>query len=235
MISISILFFANFKTLTGTNRVNITVPAGTKLSDLKNLLIRSYPSLEFPMMNVLSAINQEYILDDALIPDNCEVAFFPPVSGGTQIQETIIKITTESLDLDRLIEKITFPSTGAACIFTGMVREITSRGISHKTDYLEYEAFIPMAESKMQQIANEIRHRWPSIEGIIIIQRIGKLSSQTPTIIIACSAAHRDTGIFEAARYGIDRVKEIVPIWKKEIGPDGEKWIEGEYHPKAGD
>jgi molybdopterin synthase catalytic subunit len=92
-----------------------------------------------------------------------------------------------------------------------------------------------MAETKMLQVADEIRERWPEVEGILIVQRIGRLAPGTPTIVIACSAAHRDTGIFEASRYGIDRLKEIVPIWKKEITPEGETWVEGEYHPQKGD
>ena len=92
-----------------------------------------------------------------------------------------------------------------------------------------------MAMEKMGQLANEIRERWPTVEGIAIVQRIGHLPAGTPTVLIACTAAHRDTGIFEAARYGIDRLKEIVPIWKKEIGPDGEIWVEGTYHPDRRD
>jgi len=92
-----------------------------------------------------------------------------------------------------------------------------------------------MAETKMKQVAEEIRRRWPSIEGIAIVQRIGRLYPKTPTVLIACTAAHRDTGVFEAARYGIDRLKEIVPIWKKEVGPNGEFWVEGDYIPGAQD
>jgi molybdopterin synthase catalytic subunit len=92
-----------------------------------------------------------------------------------------------------------------------------------------------MAEAKMKQVADEIRAQWPTVEGIAIVQRIGPLDPGTPTVLIACSAAHRDTGVFEAARYGIDRLKEIVPVWKKEIGPNGEEWVEGEYVPKPED
>lgn len=91
------------------------------------------------------------------------------------------------------------------------------------------------AEAKMKQVADEIRERWPTIEGIAIVQRIGRLYPRTPTVLIACTAAHRDTGVFEAARYGIDRLKEIVPVWKKEVGPNGEEWIEGDYIPKPGE
>jgi molybdopterin synthase catalytic subunit len=159
---------------------------------------------------------------------------FPPVSGGSEFP-TIFRITEEALDLDDLVAAITLPTTGAACFFTGMVRGLTSRENPHETIYLEYEAYRPMAEAKMQQVADEIRSRWSSVEGIAIIQRIGRLEPGTPTVLIACTAAHRDTGVFEAARYGIDRLKEIVPVWKKEVGPQGQSWVEGAYYPRAED
>jgi len=148
---------------------------------------------------------------------------------------TIFSITPDEIDLNDLLSKITLTSTGAAAIFAGMVRGTTSRGEAHDTDYLEYEAYIPMAEAKMKQVADEIRLKWPIVEGIAIVQRIGKLYPRTPTVLIACTAAHRDTGVFDAARYGIDRLKEIVPIWKKEVSPGGESWVEGHYVPKAGE
>lgn len=149
----------------------------------------------------------------------------------SQSYPTIFAISQASLDLDELLAGITLPSTGAACIFTGMVRGVTTRGDPHETSCLEYEAYQPMAEAKMRQVADEIRQRWPSVEGIAIVQRVGRLEASTPTVLIACTAAHRDTGVFEAARYGIDRLKEIVPIWKKEFGPGGEFWVEGDYLP----
>ncbi len=148
---------------------------------------------------------------------------------------TIYSITKEQIDVNELLDKITLASTGAAAIFTGIVRGATLRGESHQTVYLEYEAYVPMAQAKMKQVADEIRSRWPEVEGIAIVQRIGKLYPRTPTVLIACTAAHRDTGVFDAARYGIDRLKEIVPIWKKEVGPNGEYWVEGEYFPKPGE
>lgn len=148
---------------------------------------------------------------------------------------TIFSITEDEIDLNHLLAQVTLPSTGAAAIFTGMVRGKTIRGDAHETQFLEYEAYVPMAEAKMQQVADEIRAKWPVIEGIAIVQRIGKLYPKTPTVLIACTAAHRDTGVFEAARYGIDRLKEIVPIWKKEVRPNGEFWVEGDYIPKAGE
>ena len=148
---------------------------------------------------------------------------------------TIFSITEDEIDLNDLLARITLTSTGAAAIFTGMVRGLTTRMDPHETTYLEYESYKPMAEAKMKQVADEIRERWNTIEGIAIVQRIGKLYPRTPTVLIACTAAHRDTGVFEAARYGIDRLKEIVPVWKREIGPKGEEWVEGDYIPRLGE
>jgi len=144
---------------------------------------------------------------------------------------TITLVTEDALDLGGLLDRITLPASGAAAVFTGMVRGVTGGDDPHETVYLEYEAYVPMAEAKMRQVAEEIRARWPSVQGIAIVQRVGRLYPRTPTVLIACTAAHRDTGVFEAARYGIDRLKEIVPVWKKEVGPHGETWIEGEYLP----
>lgn len=148
---------------------------------------------------------------------------------------TIVAITENELDLNTLLADVTLESTGAAAIFSGMVRGITTRGDAHQTKYLEYEAYLPMAEAKMHQIADEIRTRWPTVEGIALVQRVGVLYPKTPVVFIICTSAHRDTGVFDAARYGIDRLKEIVPVWKKEVGPGGEEWVEGEYHPKPGE
>ncbi len=148
---------------------------------------------------------------------------------------TVVAITEDEIDLNVLIAQVTMDSTGAAAIFTGMVRGVTSRDNPHETVYLEYESYKPMAEAKMNQVAEEIRSRWPAVQGIAVIQRVGRLYPRTPTVLIACTAAHRDTGVFEAARYGIDRLKEIVPIWKKEVSPTGESWVEGDYFPKPGE
>lgn len=142
---------------------------------------------------------------------------------------TITLITENELDLNDLLKQIALSSDGAVAMFTGLVRGVTGRDHPHETDYLEYEAYQPMAEAMMKQVAEEIRARWNTIEGIAIVQRIGRLYPCTPTVFIACASPHRDTGVFEAARYGIDRLKQIVPVWKKEVGPNGKEWVEGDY------
>ena len=106
---------------------------------------------------------------------------------------TIYSITEDEIDLNALVDSITLISTGAAAIFTGMVRGETLRGDAHETVYLEYEAYKPMAEAKMKQVAAEIRAKWPVIEGIAIVQRIGRLYPRTPTVLIACSAEEEES------------------------------------------
>lgn len=236
-MKITLLFFATLKDRARTNRTELSLPEGATIATLKTLVAEHYPDTAPALPTCISSRNKEFAADTDALADGDEVAFFPPVSGGSDSRPlpTIFKITNEVLDLDALVQAITLPTTGAACVFTGMVRGETQRGEAHQTTYLEYEAYVPMAEAKMQQVADEIRERWPVVEGIVLVQRIGRLEAGTPTILIACSAAHRDTGVFEAARYGIDRLKEIVPVWKKEVGPNGQEWIEGHYAPTAED
>lgn len=234
MVKIKVLLFANIRERIGKKELTLEFEDQPSVQEFKQWLGEEYPDVQVLMPTVLVAINQEYVDENILIPDGAEVALFPSVSGGSEFP-TIFKITEEELDLNQLVESITLPTTGAACVFTGMVRGETSRGQSFTTEFLEYQAYQSMAESKMRQVAEEIREHWTSVEGIAIVQRIGTLFPGTPTVLIACTAAHRDTGVFEASRYGIDRLKEIVPIWKKEVGPDGEEWIEGGYVPKPGE
>jgi molybdopterin synthase catalytic subunit len=233
-MEITILFFAHFKDRAGTSRAQLSLPDGATVADLKPALLERFPGLEGLVERSLFSVNQEFAFDGDPLPPGAEVAVFPPVSGGTDFPQ-VLRVTFDPLDLNELTAAITQPTTGAVCLFTGIVRGETSRGQAHTTAALEYEAYIPMAEAKLAQVADEVRQRWPAVEGIVIVQRIGRLDPGTPTVLIACSAAHRDTGVFEAARYGIDRLKEIVPIWKKEIGPDGQRWVEGDYIPGEGD
>jgi len=231
-IHLKVLFFASLREYTGVRQVELELANGASVQALRALLGAQFPKLAPHLASALVSVNREFAFEDDLLPDGAEIGVFPRVSGGaSEAPPSRFAITDQELDLDQLLAQITLPSSGAACIFTGMVRGQTSRDNPHETIYLEYEAYQPMAEAKMRQVAEEIRQRWPAIQGIAIAQRLGRLYPLTPTVFIACTAAHRDTGVFEAARYGIDRLKEIVPVWKKEIGPLGEAWIEGEYVP----
>jgi molybdopterin synthase catalytic subunit/molybdopterin converting factor small subunit len=236
-VQITILFFATLKDRARRGQMTLALEDGATVGDLKTRLAADVPGLAPALPSALVSVNREFAFARDALHEGDEVGLFPPVSGGES--PTIFRVTNDRLDLDELVAAITLPSTGAACVFTGMVRGQTDRAGDplgpHETVRLEYEAYVPMAEAKMRQVADEIRSRWPTVEGIAIVQRIGRLDPGTPTVLIACSAGHRDTGVFEAARYGIDRLKEIVPVWKKEIGPNGEEWIEGHYTPGVGD
>jgi len=235
------LFFATLKQRAGCERMELDLPDGATVSELKNLLALRLPDLQPALPSALVSINREFAFATDPVPAGAEVGLFPPVSGGatdahSEALPTHLHITAAPIDLDALTASITLPSTGAVCLFTGIVRASTQRGHApHTTAHLHYEAYTQMAEQKLQQVADEIRTRWPAVEGIAIVQRVGTLLPGTPTVLIACSAAHRDTGVFEAARYGIDRLKQIVPVWKKEVGPDGEQWLEGSYIPARAD
>ena len=234
MAHITVLFFATLKDKAGTNRFELDVAEKATVGDLKIELETHFPEMKPALAHSLTAINQQYAMEADEIPDGAEVAFFPPVSGGSS-PPTLVQVTREPFNLDLILAQITLPTTGAGCLFTGMVRGVTARGDPHETVMLEYEAYEVMAEEKMRQIADQMRHRFPDIVGVAIIQRIGQLAAETPTVVVACTASHRDSGVFEAAHFGIDRLKEIVPIWKKEVGPYGEAWVEGGYYPKPGE
>ena len=236
MNQVRVLFFATLRDLAGTKEIMVEVESGTDVKKLKAILASLIPSINGAIDNVLIAVNREFAFDEDVIPDGAEVGVFPPVSGGVNSATLdLIVISEDGVDIDEVVSKITLPTTGAVCSFTGTVRAKTLTDNPHETNFLEYEAYKPMAEKKMRQVADEVRIKWPKVEGIAIIQRIGQLGPGTPTVLIACSSPHRDDGVFEASRYGIDRLKEIVPIWKKEVDPDGEEWVEGNYIPTRED
>lgn len=154
----------------------------------------------------------------------------------TQPYPTYFALAAEPPDIAAIHAHLTTPSVGAVISFVGSVRGSTQRdGLPPETIYLEYEAYADMAHAKMAQIAREIWERWPDVQGVAIVQRIGRLTVGETTTFVACAAGHRDQGAFAAARYGIDRLKEIVPVWKKEVGPDSAVWVEGSYRPTAAD
>jgi molybdopterin converting factor subunit 1 len=235
-MEITVLYFATLREHTGLREESVHVRGGSTVADLKSLLITRHEKLEQSLETAIVAVNREFAFPEDELHDSDEIAFFPPVSGGeSESGPTLFRITEKPLDFNQVLDEILVPTSGAACVFTGVVRAISERKEQRETTSLVYEAYQPMAEEKLSQVADEIRQRWPTVEGIAIVQRVGHLPVGTPTVLIACTAAHRDTGVFDAARYGIDRLKEIVPIWKKEIGPDGEIWVEGTYHPDRRD
>jgi MoaE-MoaD fusion protein len=236
-MNITVLLFATLKDHAGMNRLTVQLPSSSAtLKELRAALTVERPRLSDLLPSAVAAINQEFAFADDPIREGDEVAFFPPVSGGQAAWPETFQIASAPIDLNELTRNITTPFTGAVCLFTGTVRgQTVGNGDLLETTQLEYEAYEPMAIAKMRQIATEIRAQWPLVQGLAMVQRIGKLEVSEPTVLIACGAAHRDQGCFEAARYGIDRLKEIVPVWKKEIRSDGSEWVEGHYTPTQDD
>jgi molybdopterin synthase catalytic subunit len=239
-MQITVLFFATLRDLVGAREISIDIDeAMVSIEALRSELSSRYPAAADNLRVALAAINEEFAFEHERISDGDEVAFFPPVSGGSEDERErpeIFRLPYAPFDHDEIVAAITTARTGAVCLFTGTVRGQTAKeGHLPQTDYLEYEAYEAMALAKMKQVAAEIRARWHKVEGIAIVQRLGKLRVGDNTVLCACSSPHRDDGCFEAARYGIDRLKEIVPVWKKEVGSAGKTWIEGEYRPASSD
>jgi len=133
------------------------------------------------------------------------------------------EITSQPISIDEVAGRVSDPGSGAIVTFVGVVRD-NSEG--RQTLYLEYEAYPQMAEEMMRQIGAEIQSRWRSVRDVTIVHRVGHLDIGETSVVIALSAAHR-AEVFDAVRYAIDRLKEIVPIWKKEVWTDGSEWRSG--------
>ena len=131
-------------------------------------------------------------------------------------------ITSDPLDPAPLVEAVRRDESGAVALFYGVVRN-ENKGRS--VQYLEYDAYPEMAIKKMKEVADEVRARFP-VTGVGVLHRIGRLEIGETSLLVAVSSGHRKEA-FEACHFAVDRIKEIVPIWKKEVWDDGEEWVEG--------
>lgn len=237
MPQIEIRLYASLKDRAGSGRIHVELPQPATVATLRAAIITSYPMLASGLRGAIIAVNRNFAADETTIQPSDEVAIFPPVSGGSRMPHpTYFALASQPPDLNAIHAQLGEPEVGAIITFSGYVRGQTVRdGLPPATIQLEYEAYEEMAHLKMSQIAHEIWERWPLVRGVAIVQRIGRLAVGEPTTLVACAAGHRDQGAFEAARYGIDRLKEIVPVWKKEIGTDHSVWVEGSYQPTAQD
>lgn len=202
--------------------------AGLTPPQLLQTLQKTYPGLGRLGSALAVAINREYATPDQIIQDGDEVALIPPVSGGSGEAEERprFEVTAEPLSADEVASRVTNPYSGATLVFVGTVREWTK---GKQTVYLEYEAYPEMAVEQMKVIGREIGERWPGAQ-TAIVHRVGKLAITEPSVIIAVATPHRADS-FEACRHAIERLKQIVPIWKKEIWADGEEWVGGQLGP----
>lgn len=216
-MTITILLFAGLAEKANAREVQVTLPENTSVRELLQVIGEAYPAVSPLLGSCFVSINHEYAAQDRVIKPDDEIALLPPVSGGEE--EPRFAITTEPLQADKLIRLVSNPHAGAILTFVGTVREFTH---GQRTVYLSYEAYAPMAVEKMKQIAAEIEERWPGAQ-VAMHHRIGDLAVEEIAVIAAVATAHRNES-FEAGRYAIERLKQIVPIWKKEMWEDGSEW-----------
>ena len=222
-IAVRTRLFARLRELAGTDSENVEVRAGATVADVYNALRKSHPGLDVSSESVRAAVNQEFADWDVVVSDGDEVAFIPPVSGGAHAVGVLFELTTDPLDPRRLEAAVAHKGAGAICTFIGVVRD-TSRGRS--VTHLEYEAYGEMATAEMRKIAGEIAEKWPEAR-VAMAHRTGRLEIGEASVVVSVSCPHRAEAI-DACRWGIDRLKESVPIWKKEYAADGTYWIEGD-------
>ncbi len=226
MISVRVKAFAALREALGTGNMALDLPLGTNVGGLMAWLDAAYPTARLGERRVAVAINRAYAAPERVLADGDEVALIPPVSGGTPVSDgalRLFEVTEQPLSLDEVAARVAGPDRGGITVFAGTVRGITG---DIATDCLEYEAYAEMAEETLAQIGAEVQARWPGISQISIVHRVGRLEIGDVAVVIAVAAAHRQE-TFGACQYAIDRVKQIAPIWKREIGPDGSSWVEG--------
>ncbi len=216
-MTMRILYFATIRDLAGVREETVSLPEGSRVNDLKSHLGREHPELIKAFDSAIFAVNREFAFDDHPLEEGDEVAIFPPVSGGSGDHPTILRITRDPLDMNVLLKEIITPTAGAACVLTGIVQVHSERDEPLETAHRSYGTYAPMAEEQMEQVAQEIRERWASVEGVALVQHLGEVQPGAPTVMVVCTAAHRDAGVFEAVRYGLDRIEQIVPIFEKKI------------------
>lgn len=223
LVAVKARLFARLREQAGLESERIEVQEGATVAQVYAALRALHTSLESDLDAVRPALNQEFVDWDTGVAAGDEVAFVPPVSGGADAVGMMFELTTEPLDA-RIVERaVSHAGAGAICTFTGIVRD-NSRGRS--VTHLEYEAFESMAVAEMRKIAGEIAERWPEAR-VAMMHRTGRLEIGEPSVVVSASAPHRSEAI-AACKWGIDRLKESVPIWKKEHATDGTFWIEGD-------
>jgi len=221
MSRLTIRLFATLRERAGAPELTRDFPDGATVAEIWTCLKSEFPALDGHRDSVRFAVNQEYVNDDYRPRPGDEIAFIPPVSGGSEASCLgNITIVRHHIDVAALEKSVADPMAGAICTFVGTTRE---NNAGRKVIRLEYEAYEAMALSEMRRLAEEAGRRW-NIVRIAIAHRIGIVEIGETSVAIAVSAAHRAEA-FEACRFAIDTLKEIVPIWKKEHFEGGEIWV----------
>ena len=222
MNRLTIRLFATLRERAGTAELTRDFAEDATVAEIWARLKGEFPALEGHRDAVRFAVNQEYVDDDYRPHPGDEIAFIPPVSGGSDAAVWIgpMTIVRDRVDVAALEAAVADPAAGAICTFVGTTRE---SNVGRKVLRLEYEAYEAMALSEIRKLADEAGRRW-EITRIAIAHRVGVVEIGETSVAIAVSAPHRAEA-FEACRFAIDRLKEIVPIWKKEHFAGGEVWI----------
>jgi len=234
-MQVRVLFFGVLKDLVGQAEDSLSLPERAILRDVLSYYEARIPQLKTLSSSIAMSINQQYARPESKLQPQDEVALLPPVSGGSQdatVDHAVgrtpwVKITRERIDTAALLKRIKCPADGAVVVFEGIVRD-NSRG--RRTLFLDYEAYEEMALKQMQSLVEQALSRFP-IREALIVHRLGRLAIGEASVVIMVASAHR-AAAFDAARYLIDRLKQTVPIWKKEHFADGEVWADGEPFPR---
>jgi molybdopterin synthase catalytic subunit len=200
--------------------MSLALPDEARVSDVWAQLVAEYPALEAFENRLAVSVNLEISSLDAPLEDADEVAFLPPVSGGSGS----CTLSQGPIDVGRVVSRVSGPGMGGIVTFVGAVR---NRARGRDIRHLEYEAYPEMAEREMERIAAQAAERWPGTK-VAIAHRAGHLEIGEIAVVVAAAAPHRAEA-FEACRFAIDTLKQTVPIWKKEVATDGEYWVDD--HP----
>lgn len=219
-ITITMHYFAMFRERIGTSTGTMQMPVGATAADVFDAVVSGHPELEGMRNSTLVMVNEEYSDRDLALQDGDEVALIPPVSGG----DHNFICTPDVLDPRAIEAMVAADDAGALVTFTGTVRN-HARGMQVLS--LEYEAYPAAAEKMLAQVGAEVQERWPGVR-IAIAHRYGHLYPGDASVVICTASAHRDDA-YAASAWAISRIKEIVPIWKKEHYADGSAWIGSEH------
>ena len=213
---VQVLYFAVVRERLGRDDETVELPAGATAADLMEALTRRHEALAGLRGALKVAVNEVFAPLDHPLADGDVVALIPPVAGGAGLY----RVSDEPLSLDEVVRAVTSEEHGGVVTFTGVVRR-HSRG--KRIVRLEYEAYRPMAERALAEIGAQLAVEQPGVR-VAVVHRVGTLAVGETAVVIATSAPHR-AAAFDACRAAIDRLKQAVPIWKKEIAEDGEEWI----------
>jgi molybdopterin converting factor subunit 1 len=230
-----VLFFGMLKDLVGRPADEIELPDGTSLGAVFERYASRHPRLRELAPSIVAARNQEFAERDTLLADGDEVAFLPPVSGGSDTSCTEIEsgghyfaLKRCPIDTREVIARILTGGDGGVVTFEGVVRNNTK---GRRTLYLDYECYEAMALKMIAKIGCEIAGAH-AITHIAIVHRLGRMLIGETSVAVIVTAPHRRAA-FDASLEGINRLKKLVPIWKKEHFADGEVWVEGEWDQNA--